>query len=48
MVIVFRYDYDRLVAFLKGAVSEATGDTWEEVASRLCRLGHWEFEDYTG
>jgi len=23
----------------------ATGATWEEVASKLSRFGHWEFED---
>ncbi|GAA1941060.1 Imm8 family immunity protein [Agromyces allii] len=22
------------------------GDTWAEIAERLGRLGHWEFEDY--
>ena len=45
-LIMFRYDYERLYRFIENAVNEATGSNWQEVASRLARLGHWEFEDY--
>ena len=45
-LIVFSYDYQRLHRFIENAVSEASGSNWQEVASRLARFGHWEFEDY--
>lgn len=32
--------------WLSARVHEASGGTWPEVAERLARLGHWEFEDY--
>lgn len=35
-----------LEAWLAKRVSSVSGATWTVVASRLARLGHWEFEDY--
>jgi Immunity protein 8 len=47
MLIVFNYDYARLVKFIDSKVVEATGAKWDSVAHQLCRLGRWEFEDYS-
>lgn len=45
-LIVFRYDFSALSRFIRGYVSRCEGDTWEEIALKLSRLGQWEFEDY--
>ena len=45
-LIVFEYDYERLRSFLDGYCSQCSGETWQEVAQLLGRLGKWEFEDY--
>ena len=46
MIIVFKYDYERLTDFLRKQVAEVVGETWSDVAQGLSRLGRWEFEDY--
>ena len=46
MLIVFKYDYERLENFLRGKVAEVAGETWMDLGQRLARIGHWEFEDY--
>jgi hypothetical protein len=45
-LVVDSYDYRRLEGFLRRYVGQCLGNTWEEVAIRLARLGKWEFEDY--
>jgi hypothetical protein len=35
-----------LRSFLTRHVENASGDTWHEVANKVARLGHWEFEDH--
>ena len=45
-LIVADYDWDRIAAFITKWVAKCEGDTWQEVALKLGRLGHWEFEDY--
>lgn len=45
-LIVFHYDIETIRRFLDKYVSSCSGDTWDEVASKLSRLGLWEFEDY--
>jgi Immunity protein 8 len=46
-VIVNSFDWPALVSFLQRLVSRCTGTDWDEVATRLSRFGHYEFEDYT-
>jgi hypothetical protein len=46
MIIVFHYDFARLKSFLERQVSEPVGETWNDLAQYLTRLGRWEFEDY--
>lgn len=45
-LIVFHYDFRLLSTFLQRYVSDCRGDTWEEIASKVSRIGYWEFEDY--
>jgi len=45
-LFVFRYEYESLVEFISAFVRQCVGDSWKEVAQKLCRLGKWEFEDY--
>jgi hypothetical protein len=47
-LIVFRYDYDRLVRALEVQCQSAEGESWQDVAAKLSRFARWEFEDYTG
>jgi hypothetical protein len=45
-LIVNRYDFRSLKQFLDDYCSKCTGNTWQEVAEQLGRIGKWEFEDY--
>ncbi len=45
-LIVERYDYCLIRRALDETFGGVTGATWAEVAERLARFGHWEFEDY--
>ncbi|WP_086846907.1 immunity 8 family protein [Amycolatopsis kentuckyensis] len=45
-VIVGRFDWPALVAYFEDLVARCTGADWAEVAAKLSRYGHWEFEDY--
>lgn len=46
LLLVFRYDFERLVATVESIVTSIEGVDWSEVGERLGRFGHWEFEDY--
>ena len=46
-LFVMEYSLGRIRAFLMRYAQACTGETWAEAASKLSRLGHWEFEDYT-
>lgn len=41
------YSEQDLRSFLVRRVENISGDTWREVAEKVARQGHWEFEDYT-
>lgn len=45
-LFIFDYDIKEILQFISRYVEKCTGDTWEEVALKLGRMGHWEFEDY--
>ena len=45
-LIVEEYDWSSLRAYIERRVQQCEGATWREVAMKLSRLGHWEFEDY--
>ena len=40
------FDARALRSWLAARVQEVQGESWAEIAERLGRLGHWEFEDY--
>lgn len=46
MLIVQDYHFSRISGFIRAYVAKITGDSWDEIALKLSRLGHWEFEDY--
>ena len=45
-LIVFEYNYGRLVKLISSYCNECSGQTWQEIAARLGELGKWEFENY--
>jgi hypothetical protein len=40
------YRYEELYGHISGYCSRCMGNSWIEVAQKVSRLGHWEFEDY--
>ena len=40
------FDRQAVHDWLAARVQDVSGETWDEVAERLARLGYWEFEDY--
>jgi hypothetical protein len=40
------YDYQSLRQFIRDYCASCHGASWQEVAQKLSRMGHWEFEDY--
>lgn len=46
-LLVERFDWPRILAFIEGYLNSISGTSWQEVAEKVSRLGHWEFEDYT-
>jgi Immunity protein 8 len=45
-LIVFEYNYERIIKRIDKYLQNCTGSSWVEVAQRVGRLGRWEFEDY--
>ncbi len=45
-LVVFEYNYEHMAHFISAFCAECSGRTWQEIATRLGRLGKWEFEDY--
>lgn len=46
-LFVKSYDFDELQQAVKRRF-EISGSNWNEITSKLSRLGKWEFEDYRG
>ncbi len=40
------FDFAMLRKFVERFVRGCEADSWDELADKLSRLGHWEFEDY--
>ena len=47
-LIVFEYNLDRLINRIGLILQLYSGETWEEVATKISRIAYWEFEDYKG
>jgi len=45
-LIVLKFDFRRVKRFLEDYATKCDGDSWPEIAEKLGRVGHWEFEDY--
>ncbi len=45
-LMVPRYDVAHLKEVIAGLVEKCEGNSWQEVAERVGRIGYWEFEDY--
>jgi hypothetical protein len=46
LLIIAHYDYGLVYRYIATYLSKCSGDEWPEVAEKIARLGHWEFEDY--
>lgn len=47
MLIVKKFDYPRIRAWIDSVVEDSTGADWDEVAAKLGRYLAWEFEEGT-
>jgi hypothetical protein len=45
-LIMFEYNYDRLINRIRTYIDSCEADSWSKVAEKIGRLGKWEFEDY--
>jgi hypothetical protein len=45
-IIVSEFNFQELRDTILSFAEQCEGADWREVASKLSRLGHWEFEDY--
>jgi hypothetical protein len=46
LVIVERWDYPTIAAYLLQLFESEQGADWDELGERLAHFGRWEFEDY--
>jgi hypothetical protein len=46
-LISARFDFGAVEQHVRNQVALATGNSWTEIATKLARWSHWEFEDYT-
>ena len=46
LLIVPGFNPDFIRALIVKFVERCEGDSWKEVAEKVSRIGHWEFEDY--
>ena len=47
-LIVLEYDLNRIIAYISDYCGRCQGESWNEVAVKLAKLGAWEFEGYKG
>lgn len=45
-ILMFEFNYEKIVNTIKVFLDQCIGETWGEVAEKVARLGKWEFEDY--
>ena len=45
-LVVGKFDLSAIRSFLVAYSKDCAGNTWQEAAVKLSRLGKWEFEDY--
>jgi hypothetical protein len=45
-LVIERWDASRIRLFLTEVVESEEAPTWRELATKIGRIGRWEFEDY--
>lgn len=45
-VIIDTFNWPALQSYFQKLVTRCPGQDWHEIAAKLSRYGHWEFEDY--
>ena len=45
-LIVFKFDMERILARVRKLFDNCSGKDWGDIAVKLSRIGHWEFENY--
>jgi len=46
-LIVQKYDYQKIVETINKFLAHCKGETWNDLAAQISRMGRWEFEDYS-
>lgn len=46
-LFVLEYNFDRIFRRIKELIESCSGNNWQEIAEKVSRIGHWEFEDYS-
>jgi hypothetical protein len=46
LLIVFDFNYPRILQWLNRYIEGCTGETWGDVARKISHIASWEFEDY--
>lgn len=45
-LVVASFAWGAVEGFVESYLERCVGETWDDVAQQVARLGHWEFEDY--
>jgi hypothetical protein len=45
-LFVGTYDVAQIKKLITKFIEQYSGDSWRDVAQKISRIGHWEFEDY--
>jgi len=45
-IIVSEYSYERIFSTIELYIKSIEGKSWDEIATKIGRIGAWEFEDY--
>jgi Immunity protein 8 len=45
-LILHSFDREKIESYITKRVASLESGSWEDLAPKLGRLGHWEFEDY--
>ncbi|MGD0701507.1 MAG: immunity 8 family protein [Trebonia sp.] len=46
-LIIDTFNWPALQSYFQQLVTRCPGQDWHEIAAKLSRYGHWEFEDHT-
>ncbi|MEG9859066.1 MULTISPECIES: Imm8 family immunity protein [Stenotrophomonas] len=46
MLVVSEFDFSVIESVISSYIDSCEADTWAEIATKLCRVMKWEFDDY--